>query len=405
MYKCIFSIIGFLLVFSACDKSSNPKTEEPTPDHPLKSAVVEQNNNFSFDIFQEIVSNESENANIFISPLSMYYALAMTGTGSDTETKSEFDQLLGWTDMTESEILEAMKELTKDLKPVNDNVTFTIANSIWQKQGAPVKEAFKSQSQDYFDAEVRELDFSSPEAVEIINSWIEVKTNNLIQDMLDFIPPDAFMYLINAIYFKADWSSKFDVEDSFEGEFVAANNNTVNTTFMIQKSNFEYSSNNMMQAIKLPYTDTTFSMHVLLPQSNYSASDIVSELNEENWKTWNSNYTMQEVTLTLPRFKLEYGVKLINDELQSLGLQKAFTPGADFSKITDASIYISRVMHKAFIEVNEEGSEAAAATIVEMVETSAGNELHFTANKPFVFTICHEPSNSILFMGILADPS
>lgn len=405
MNKYILFFISIIILFSACDKSLNPKTEDLKEENPLKSAVVKQNNNFSLEIFKEIIACEDANTNVFISPLSMYYALAMAAIGSDTETRTEFNTMLGWNNMAETEVLEAMKELSNDLKPANENVTLSIANSMWQRQGASVNENYKSLVHDYFDAEARELDFSSVEAVEIINSWIEVKTNNLIKNMLDDIPADAFMYLINAIYYKADWLYKFKEEDSYDGDFIMEDYNMVDATFMTQKSNFQYFSNNTFQAIKLPYADTNFYMAVFLPNQEYEIADIINQINSENWTSWNSEYSLQEVTLTLPRFKVAYGVKLINEELQALGLHQAFEPTADFSKITDADIYISRVMHKAVIEVNEEGSEAAAATVVEYVETSAGNQLYFTANKPFVYAICHEPSNSILFIGTLVDPS
>ncbi|MBI9068770.1 MAG: serpin family protein [Salinivirgaceae bacterium] len=394
-----------LFILPACDKTSNNiKPEEEKP-NPFKAAIVEQNNNFSLEIFKEITGNEESNTNIFISPLSMYYALSMAATGSATETKQEFVNLLGWQDKTDEEVLSAIKELSQDLTPSNANVILKIANSLWQRQGAPIKQSYKDQTQEYFDAEVRELDFNSPEAVEVINSWIEVKTNDLIQDMLDQISPDAIMYLINAIYYKADWKYKFDEEDSFEGNFMNANNQEVNATFMTQKTNLDYLSNDLFTSVKLPYIDSNFYMTILLPKDNFSTNDILDQMNSSNWSQWQSEYQLNEVTVTLPRFKYEFGVRNINAELQAMGLVKAFSrTEADFSLISNEQIYISRVLHKAYIEVNEEGSEAAAATIIEIIYTSIGEDIIFNANKAFVFTICHKPTNSILFMGKLSEP-
>ncbi len=333
----------------------------------------------------------------------MYYALSMAGTGADGETKQDFVKILGWENKTESEILSSMQELYQSLMPQQTGVTLEIANSLWARQGAPIKQEYKTQTQEYFDAEVRELDFGSPEAVDVINSWIEVKTNNLIEDMLDAISPDAIMYLINAVYFNGNWKYEFKEDDNYEAPFTKADNSTNNVEFMKQKTNLQFLSNDLFTSVKLPYTDSNFYMKILVPKYNVSVNDLITEITIDNWNNWNSQYAMKSVTATIPKFKFTYGTRNINDELQALGLLKAYSSrDADFSKITDVQIFISRVLHKAFIEVNEKGSEAAAATIIEFENTSAGdgsNSYSITADKPFVFAICHEPTNSIMFIG------
>ena len=402
--KNLLLILAVLFLIVSCDKQNT--TNNPTNTNPvLKSAIIEQSNSFSLDIFKKIINNEDAEENVFISPLSMYYALGMAGTGAANETKQEFVNLLGWQNQTEEEILVSMKELYNDLMPNQTGITFEIANSLWQRQGAPIKSAYKKQTQEYFDAEVRELDFASPEAVEVINSWIEVKTNDKIQDMLDQISPDVIMYLINAVYFKANWKYQFKEEDSLESPFTKSNGTSNNVTFMRQKTVLPYLSNNLFSSVKLPYTDTNYYMAILLPNQNLSVDELTSAITIDKWNSWKQEYTTQEVTVSLPKFKFSFGTRNINEELQSLGLLKAYSPNeADFSNITDVQIFISRVLHKAFIEVNEKGSEAAAATIIEFENTSVSPSYSLFANRPFIFAICHEATNSIMFIGKVAYP-
>jgi serpin B len=188
--------------------------------------------------------------------------------------------------------------------------------------------------------------------------------------------------------------------------FTKADNEPITTTFMRQKGTFRFQKNEYCSTISLPYTDSNYCMIALLPNETISIDGLIEQLTIENWKKWNNNMTYQEVELSLPKFKYVYGTKLINQELQALGLLKAFNADeADFSNITDDQIFISRVMHKAFIEVNETGSEAAAATIIEFENTSIGEtEPVFNANRPFIFAIYHQPSESILFIGKVAYP-
>jgi serpin B len=404
--KIYILLFLFIALLTSCDKNNSTIADEPVITE-LKAALIKSNNNFSIDIFKEIVGNEDADKNVFISPLSMYYALSMAGTGSANLTKQEFVNVLGWANKTDEEILTSMQELYQSLMPNDSNsVSLEIANSLWSRQGAPIKETYKSKTKEYFDAEVRELDFSSAEAVHIINSWIEVKTNNKIVDMLDYIPADAFMYLINAVYFKGSWKYEFKTEDNINESFYKADGSTINVDYMRQKTNLKYYANAVFTSVKLPYTDTNFYMTFLVPNYNISINDLMAQMTIENWNNWNTQYKTEEVTVTLPKFNYEFGTRLINDELKALGLADAFTETADFSKITDNEIFISRVLHKAFIEVNEKGSEAAAATIVEMIETSAGpNEIYnLTANKPFIFAICHEKTNTLMFVGKVAVP-
>jgi serpin B len=401
----IYLLALSIFLFIACGSDNDPvPVNEPTIT-PLKTALIESNNEFSYQIFNKIVENEENNTNIFISPLSMYYALGMASLGADSDTRTEFNSLLGWTDKDETEILESLKSLYEQLMPPNDEVKLSIANSLWQREGAPIKESYKDLVTANFDAEVRTLDFTNPESVAIINGWIADKTNDLIKDMLDQISSDAIMYLINAIYFKGDWLYVFDEEDNLQMPFYKADGTTTEVTFMRQKTNLNYLNNEQLIGVQLPYSDTNYCMTLLIPKEGLAIDAIIEEMNAESMKTWTEAMQMKEIEIQLPKFKYGFGTRNINPELQRMGLLKAYSPSeADFSKITDLQIYISRVMHKAFIEVNEKGSEAAAATIIEFENTSIGEETMAYFNKPFVFTIQHLPTQTLLFMGKVAYP-
>jgi serpin B len=406
MKNLIIPLLILLVVFASCQKDENKPKNQPDVNPALKSAVVEQNNSFSLDIFKQLVANDPAETNVFISPLSMYYALGMAGVGSDGTTLDEFRNLLGWDETNDTLVLKAMQQIYSDISPESNTITFEIANSLWQKQNYPIYESYKSKIATYFDGEVRELDFADPGSVDVINGWIENKTHDKIQDMLDDIQADAVLYLINAIYFKGDWKYIFKEEDTEDKPFYLANSQSVQVPFMSQKAKVAYLKNSQFSMISLPYADTSYSMLILLPDNSSGIDGLLNQLTIENWQNWQDQVVFDSVNICIPKFKFVYGTRLINGELKNLGLQQAFTDGADFSKITPNNVSISRVLHKAFIEVNEKGSEAAAATIVEMWETSApvNEEKWFRADRPFIFVICHQPTKTILFVGKMADP-
>ncbi|MCK4990677.1 MAG: serpin family protein, partial [Bacteroidales bacterium] len=290
---------------------------------------------------------------------------------------------------------------------LDDQVEFSIANSIWYRLGFQVLSEFIQTNKDYFDAEVKEIDFNDPQTVEIINQWIEDKTNGKIKDMLDFIPVDAVMYLINAIYFNATWKYEFDKADTYEGDFNLADGAKHQAEYMRVSGNFAYTSNEDFTAVELPYGDSTFSMVVMLPSPEKEVSDLVAKLDVAQWDSWFEYSSFTGVQVDLPKFKYEFK-KLLNDPLINLGLGVAFSEfEADFTRINPAgNLFISRVIHQTFIDVQEEGTEAAAATIVEVSLTSAGGggPIHFKADKPFLYLIKENSTGAIVFVGKVGKP-
>ncbi|MFO8140879.1 MAG: serpin family protein [Marinobacter sp.] len=257
----------------------------------------------------------------------------------------------------DEEILnEYYQALLQTMNSYQDDIDLSIKNSIWVKQGEEIKQEFIEEMEFIFDAPIEELDFSKEESVKTINNWIEEVTNGKIKDMLQApLPPNAIMYLINAIYFNANWQYEFDPERTFEADFITENNESVKVEMMSQKSNIDYFKNDSSQAIKLPYENEDLSMMVFLPKPDISVNDFINNFDRDSFIKTTDNFTEHEdLIVQLPKFKIEYGTKLLNDSLKSLGMEIPFSSQADFSKIREG-LMISRVLHKSFIEVNEEG--------------------------------------------------
>jgi len=405
-----FVIPALLILFLgySCEKTD----PEPDPNEieltQKGKVLVEADNLFGINLFKEVLQSEEPDENVMISPLSVSLALAMTYNGADGDTKEAMEKTLELTGLTVDEINTNYKLLIDALVSVDPKVLLSIANSIWYKHTFPVEQDFLTVNQNYYYAEVSPLDFLDPDAVNIINNWIADKTNDLITKVLERIPADAVMYLINAIYFKGIWKFEFDEAETEEEPFYLSNGTTKDLPMMIQEASVNYLSNDLIQAVELQYGYGNYSMIILLPQYNKTLDDIINELNNENWNSWLSEfYEAEKVQIHLPKFKFEYEDSL-NNELISMGMGIAFDPyNADFSKINPArQLYISRVIHKSFIEVNEEGTEAAAVTVVEIRETTSGvpTYITFNVNRPFLFAIREKDTNTIIFIGRVMEP-
>jgi serine protease inhibitor len=346
----------------------------------------------------------SDKKNIMISPLSVSYALGMTYNGAANTTMDAFIDVLHFDNLTKQEVNESYKDLMTQIIQLDEDVELSIANSIWYKEGAnDVLEDFISTNENYFDAAIKELDFSDPKSVDIINNWIESKTNDKIKDMLDAIPLDAYMYLINAIYFNASWKYEFDPDDTYTGDFTLEVGNTKQVDYMKIEENFYYTYTEEYAAVELPYGDSAFSMVAMLPSEENSVDKLITKLNLDSWNTRKQFSSTQKVLVEIPKFSYEFK-DLLNVPLINLGLGVAFSEGANFSGITDnANLYISRVIHQSFIDVNEEGTEAAAATIVELRE-NATLPTSIKFDKPFLYVIKENSTGAILFMGKVGNP-
>ena len=370
----------------------------------LDGSLVDANTRFAFNIFERLAS-EDAGQNIFISPLSMLLAIAMTYNGAAGETGLAMADAMEFSGMDMEELNQGFSDLMASVLNADDDIEISIANSIWQRADFDAREEFIDINKKYYSSEVKKLNFSDPGSVDIINNWISDATRKKIEKMLDEIPPDIIMYLINAIYFKGDWTYPFEESSTSEAEFYLAGGDVKKVQMMRMHEYFDYIKGDGYAAVRLPYGQEKFAMYILLPGEGIDIDSIVNNMDQTKWQQMIGNFEDTDIRLSMPKYKMEYGVKLLNDVLSDMGMGIAFGPEADFSNIADG-IFISRIMHKAIIEVNERGSEAAAVTVTEMAESAmpVDEVVEFNVNRPFIFTISDDRTGSILFMGKVMDP-
>lgn len=403
MNRTFIPCLIILAMVAGCSKDNASEKREivQVTLTPHQKSLVLSNNAFGFDMFRSINNNDT-GKNVFISPLSISLALAMTYNGADGETKTEMQNTLRFPDFTAEDVNGYFQTLSNTLLDLDPTVKLGIANSIWYRQDFTVLPEFVTVNQTYYNAEVQALDFSSQAAVDKINHWVATKTNDKITKVIDAIPDNLVMFLINAIYFKGQWTYEFKKDATADGPFHVTPEMESTVPFMNQEGTFNYYSNDKLQLVEMPYGQGNFSMIVLLPKSGYSATSLAGELTPETWSDLTDHMEKMNVAISMPRFKFEYE-KILNDDLTALGMGRAFTDMADFSKINGTGgLCISFVKHNSFVEVNEEGTEAAAVTVVGIIETSINPEprvIPFIVDHPFVFAIRETTTNTILFMG------
>lgn len=371
------------------------------------SQLISADNEFGLELFQQI-RDESTEENIMISPLSISVAFAMAYNGADGNTKTEMEKAMKLNGLTPEQINNSYKMLINALQSLDKDVVFELANAIYYADGFQVKTDFLNINKNIYNAEVEKLDFAAPAAVETINNWVAGKTHNKITKIVEQLNPLDRMVLLNAVYFNGIWKNKFAEEGTHNLPFTKTDDTTIEVAMMNKKEKLDYISNSLFSAIKMPYGEGQYNMIVMLPANGKNAQDVINSLSSENWKSWESAFKVTDnVVVTMPRFKFEFKTEL-NKVLTKMGMAKAFQPGiADFSKISAEDLYISAALHKSYIDVNENGTEAAAVTSITFSNTSAGNEppkTYFTVNKPFVFTITEKDTEAILFIGEVQHP-
>ena len=405
----------FLLMFTGCNQFESI-LHEVMQDEPeiglVGNTVVTANTKFGFNLFNEIRKTE-QNKNIFISPFSISIALAMTLNGAAGETEQAMTNTLQLQGLSSDSTNAGYADLHQRLLTSDPKVTLTIANSLWARQGILFKSDFMQRNTQFFGAEISTLDFDNPDASKTINQWVDTNTNGKIQRIIDSIDPSMVLFLINAIYFKGTWQEEFDPSWTRDETFYLTNGGEKQVQMMVKTDIYPYYENGEedFQAISLPYGDGRVSMYIFLPGRESDLNVLLRNLNAESWENWLSQFEEQEVLLKLPKFKMEYE-KVLNDTLRTLGMGIAFdTRRADFSRMAsletlDGNLYIGDVVHKAFVEVNEEGTEAAAVTSVGVEVTSVPlPPPQFIVDRPFFFAIRDNETKTLLFMGIVTEPS
>jgi serine protease inhibitor len=368
-------------------------------DNPAVCELTAANGDFAIKLFKQLHLGEP-NVNIFVSPFSISTALTMTLNGANGQTLDDMRNTLEIADLEMPSVNDSYKQLLAALPALDPKTKLKLANSIWPEKDFPVLPAFLDLNANYFNSQVIPVNFKDPAVIAQVNKWIGENTDGLIKEALKELPPDVVMLLINAIYFKGAWQTEFDKKNTHKTNFYAVGGPVQVDMMHIPESDFPYFSNDLFQAIDLPYGDSIFSMTVLLPHEGHTVQEVIDAMSPQNWNLWLNALSTQSVQLFLPKFKMEYGKKL-KRTLSDMGMQVAFSNAADFSKMIDGGgVFIDEVIHKAFVEVNEEGTEAAAVTIVIMTkDASAIAKPTVRVDRPFVFVIRDNNTKSVLFIG------
>ena len=368
-------------------------------DDPGVSSIASANTKLGFKLLHDLRERES-GPNIFISPLSISIALTMTYNGAVGETERAMARVLEIDALDLDTVNQSNAALRTSLENPGPKVEVSIANSLWSRQGVEFNPNFLERNRQFFEAEITPLDFSIPQAITIINEWVNTNTNGKIEKIVSEISPETVLFLINAIYFKGSWQDEFDTSQTRSDIFHLSDGSEKQVKMMNRTGDYSYFRGEHFEAAGLPYGDGRLSMYIFLPNHDSNLNEFLEGLNAESWAHWISQFHKETIYMMLPRFKLEYEMKL-NDTLEALGMGIAFSGGADFSGMGPLGLFISEVRHKTFVEVNEEGTEAAAVTAVTLTESA---KPVFRVDRPFFFAIYDTMTKTILFMGTIVEP-
>jgi serpin B len=365
------------------------------------------NTGFAFRLLKEL-AHKQPGANVFISPYSISSVLQMISNGARGHTREELGTALGTTGLSPEEMNAAYDNLSHSISDTQSNVLLSIANALWYRTGAQLDAGFVTVNRKFYGATLSALDFSDPRSAQTMNDWAAQSTRGKIQTIIQ--PPisaDTAIVLANAIYFKGTWLNPFDPKQTKPRAFHLNNGSDEPLPMMEQTRTFLYREGGGFQAVQLPYVGKRLQMQILLPETNSNVPAILGQLDATAWQnTVLPGFRENRGTLVLPRFKLRYGAEL-KSPLAALGLRSALSPGADFSAMSSSRLYLSKVKHQSFVEVNEEGTEAAAVTTGIMALASFRIEpqpFQMVVDRPFLFFISDQVTKSILFMGAVFDP-
>jgi serine protease inhibitor len=370
--------------------------------------LASANNGFAFKLLKQLAQDQP-GTNIFISPSSASTVLQMVCNGAGGQTKVEMQQVLGTTGLQPDALNQANSDFDDSLNKVNTNVVLTTANAIWYRQGTPVKPAFIACNQQFFGATVDALDFNDPRSIDVMNTWASEKTHGRIKRIADgMINPLTDLLLANAVYFKGKWEVPFEMKSTKDRVFHLRGGGQKKLPMMEQARKFTYRRGTGYQAVRLPYQGWNLAMYVFLPDPGSSPEKLLGIMNGDTWeRVTEPGFSERQGTVVLPRFKLEYGVEL-KQPLKALGMKAAFATNADFSGISSQPLHVEAVRQRTFVEVNEEGTEAAAVTAVALksmgIEMNPPKPFEMIVDRPFLFLIEDKQTKTILFMGVMFDP-
>ena len=405
--KLLSLSIFVLILIQGCKKETMQPNHVPKAFKlPAMSAgVISKSNKFGIDLFTKTA--KVDDGNLMLSPLSASGALTMLLNGSENNTYNQIHQMLGYEGLSQIQVNEVYKSLVSQLLSADSQVKLAIANAVWYKKEFIVKPTFLEVMNNDFSAHVEGLDFSLSSALTTMNNWARDNTYGKIPKVLDEISPDAVMFLMNALYFKGVWTYQFDKTKTQSEVFHKGDGSDKQVDMMHITLNTNVYLTDDFKALELSYGRTNFSMVIILP--NESLNRFFESFDENEWNSLSNQFdaisNLPEWEVSLPKFKFSYE-KSLKDQLISFGMSDAFDPElSDLSGISDIDLYVDFVKQNTFIEVNEEGTEAAAVTTIGLNTTSVGDSKEFVVNKPFVFAIRERTTNTLLFIGKVVDPS
>lgn len=397
------------IALSACEPAEPEHKPMPIPLNLTKAQeeMVDEGNSFAFDLLEAVSENEKfEGKDFMVSPLGISFVLGALNNGASGLTSEEILSVLGFEGCTANDINEYSRAILQSCPGIDDKVKVKLANAVVVKEGYELKEGFSNALTDYYDAYVRSMKFND-KAVKAMNDWCNEQTEGMIPKIIEKIPESAVLFALNSIYFKGEWSARFDKKDTEKENFTDIDGTRSKTQMMHMEDCFDYSSNETWATVRLPYGNGSYSMYVLLPHEDKSIEDVLSALNSKTWEDTRKQMFPRMVDLKIPRFETQTDIDLV-DIMKTLGMERAFSPqDAEFDEMftkTQGNVFLGILLQKSRIIVNEEGTEAAAVTIggafdTAVVPPAKPEIVNFHADRPFIYLIQENSSNAIFFIG------
>ena len=399
--KHLSIIIAIAVAAVACDKIGGEGNNECKPlELTTKSAeFVQQGHKFAFEFIDRV--DASADKDYIISPLSMQFLLGMVLDGAKGETSDEICDVLGYGKGEKEEVDKYSLSMLEQLPKMDRKTKLSLANALFSDKNFPVLDSYKSNVGKYYKAEIASLDFSSASALKTINGWASKKTNKMIPKVLDSVSPDRPVILMNALYFKGEWTNTFKKSSTSDETFTNEAGVESKVKMMKESSKtYKYLDSDIYQAVSMPYGNGAFSMVVFLPKKGYKVADVIDAVKASDWNSLLQKMQYESLSLWFPKFETKYEI-VLNDILSAMGMPKAFNGSlADFSALSNIPLALALVKQDAIIKVDEEGTEAAAVSIAVFEKTSAGGpEFSFHADHPFLYLITESSTGAILFAG------
>ena len=390
---------------ASCHKSGVAPTGENLVLTPVELQEVKADNEFTLRLFKNLDSANTSGVNLFASPLSVSFALGMTSNGAAGQTLPAMMNTLNFNGFSQDQVNSYYNNLITNLPKLDPNTTLDIENSLWYSNTFAVLPAFLKTTSASYNAYVQALDFSSSSSVNTINNWVNTQTKGNIPTIINQIPSTAMMYLVNAIYFKSGWKEKFDPANTAKQAFYLADNSQVQANFMSNTSlDFKRYDNSEASIFELPYSNSKYSMVIVMPAGGTTLQQLIPGIDSAKWQTWMTSLNFTNGPLKMPKFTFSYSISL-NSALTDLGMGNAFSDNANFTGINaTVPLLITDVEHKAFVDVDESGTTAAAVTSVEVGTGAAAPAPPTVIDHPFLFVIREMNSGLIVFAGTVNNP-